>query len=76
MFFGNYKPRYLTISKVRSRLMMAYRYIPSKAIKNEFELNMNDYALATKGGEFEVVTSDKCYNFRIGQGESAEGVVE
>ena len=55
---------------------MAYRYIPSKAIKNEFELNMNDYALATKGGEFEVVTSDKCYNFRIGQGESAEGVVK
>jgi hypothetical protein len=36
MFFGNFKPRYLTISKVGSRLMMAYRYIPSKAIKNEF----------------------------------------
>lgn len=56
--------------------MMAYRYIPSKAIKNEFELNMNDYALATKGGEFEVVTSDKRYKFRVGKGESAEGVVE
>ena len=44
MFFGNYKPRYLTIEKVGTRLLMAYRYIPSKKVKNEFELNMNDYA--------------------------------
>ncbi len=59
--------------------MMAYRYIPSKTIKNEFELNMNDYALLTiggKGGEFEVVTSDKSYKFRVGKSESVEGVVE
>ena len=55
--------------------MMAYRYIPSKAIKNEFELNMNDYALAGKRGEFEVVTSNKRYRFRVGKGESPEGAV-
>lgn len=28
--------------------MMAYRYIPSKKVKNEFELNLNDYAITTK----------------------------
>ena len=45
MFFGNYKPRYLTIEKVGGRLMMAYRYIPSKKVKNEFELtfDMEDF---------------------------------
>lgn len=50
MFFGNFKPRCLTISKVGDRLMMAYRYIPSKKIKNEFELLLNDYATVAKGG--------------------------
>lgn len=36
MFFGNYKPRLLTISRVGDRLMMAYRYVGTKKIKNEF----------------------------------------
>ena len=75
MFFGNYKPRYLTIEKVGVRLLMAYRYIPSKKVKNEFELNMNDYAEAAKNGEFEVVTTDKRYYFRLGKNESSEAVV-
>ena len=48
MFFGNYKPRYLTIEKIEGSVIMAYRYIPSKKIKNEFELNLNDYAVGTK----------------------------
>ena len=48
MFFGNYKPRCLTISKIDERLVMAYRYIPSKKVKNEFELNLNDYAATIK----------------------------
>ena len=65
MFFGNYKPRYLTIQKVGDRLLMAYRYIPSKKVKHEFELNMNDYAQPAKNGEFEVVTTDKRYHFRL-----------
>ena len=34
MFFGNYKPRLLTIEKVGTRLLMAYRYIPSRKVKN------------------------------------------
>lgn len=36
MFFGNYKPRILTISKVGPQLMMAYRYVVSREVKNEF----------------------------------------
>lgn len=36
---------------------------------------MNDYALAVQGGLFQVVTSDKNYRFRVGKGQSAEGVV-
>lgn len=44
MFFGNFKPRTLTISKDENKLMMAYRYPDTKKIKNEFELNMNSYA--------------------------------
>lgn len=67
MFFGNYKPRYLTIERVGTRLLMAYRYIPSKKVKNEFELNMNDYAESGKNGEFDVITTDKRYTFRIGK---------
>lgn len=52
MFFGNYKPRCLTIEKLAGSLLMAYRYLPSKKVKNEFELNLNDYAVATKKNEF------------------------
>ena len=54
---------------------MAYRYIPSKKVKNEFELNMNDYAEACKNNEFEVVTTDKRYNFKLVKNESAQKVV-
>ncbi len=69
MFFGNFKPRLLTISKTDGRLFMAYRYLPTKKIKNEFELNLNDYAQSLKGNEFEVVTGDKRYCFRGGKGQ-------
>ena len=75
MFFGNYKPRCLTISKIGDRLIMAYRYIPSKKVKNEFELNLNDYAATLKNNEFEVVTTDKRYRFRTIKNESPEVVV-
>ena len=54
---------------------MAYRYIPSKKVKNEFELNLNDYAATLKNNEFEVVTSDKRYRFRTIKNESPEVVV-
>jgi hypothetical protein len=50
MFFGNFKLRLLTISKVNGKLFMAYRYLPSKQIKREFELNLNDYAQLSKEG--------------------------
>ena len=76
MFFGNCKPRYLTIEKIESNLIMAYRYIPSKKVKNEFELYLNDYAVSTKKNEFEVVTSDKRYGFRVGKNDSTGQVVE
>ena len=56
--------------------MMAYRYIPSKKIKNEFELLLNDYATVAKGGQFEVVTTDKRYKFRVAKQESTEATVE
>jgi len=56
-------------------LLMAYRYIPSRKVKNEFELSMNDYAEVVKNNEFEVVTSDKRYQFRLGKNSSAETVV-
>lgn len=36
MFFGNFKPRYLTIRKAGKALLMAYRYLPSKLVKREF----------------------------------------
>lgn len=52
--------------------MMAYRYIQTKKVKNEFELNLNDYATVLKNGEFEVVTTDKRYRFRVGKNESPE----
>ncbi len=57
---------------VGGRLMMAYRYIQTKKVKNEFELNLNDYATVLKNGEFEVVTTDKRYRFRVGKNESPE----
>ena len=75
MFFGNYKPRCLTIEKVERQLIMAYRYMPSKKVKNEFELNLNDYAAVLKNNEFEVVTNDKHYIFRVGKSENPEKVV-
>ena len=37
---------------------------------------MNDYALLLKGGEFEIVTTDKRYQFRVGKGQSPEATVE
>lgn len=55
---------------------MAYRYIPSKKVKNEFELHLNDYAASTKKNEFEVVTSDKRYGFRVGKNEACGQVVD
>jgi hypothetical protein len=36
---------------------------------------MNDYALPLKGGEFEVVTNDKRYRFRVGKSDSPETTV-
>ena len=75
MFFGNFKPRLLTISKVDGRLLMAYRYLPSKTIKNEFELNLNDYAQSCKNSEFEVITNDKKYSFRVKKGHDTEEMV-
>jgi|JI6StandDraft_1071083.scaffolds.fasta_scaffold149244_3 hypothetical protein len=48
--------------------MMAYRYVANRKVKNEFELNLNDYAEVLKGNEFEVVTSDKRYRFRVLKG--------
>ena len=56
--------------------MMAYRYIQTKKVKNEFELNLNDYATVLKNGEFEVVTTDKRYRFRVGKNESPEEAAE
>jgi hypothetical protein len=76
MFFGNYKPRLLTVEEVGGRLLMAYRYIPSKRVKHEFELNLNDYAVPLKNNEFEVVTTDKRYRFRVGKQQSTEAMVE
>lgn len=76
MFFGNFKPRLLTITKADGRLFMAYRYLPTKKIKNEFELNLNDYAQPLKGNEFEVVTGDKRYCFRGGKGQEVNEIVE
>lgn len=44
MFFGNYKPRILAIYRKRGSLYFAYKYVDTKLIKNEVELNMNDYS--------------------------------
>lgn len=76
MFFGNFKPRLLTISRMNTRLTMAYRYLPSKEIKNEFELNLNDFAEELKNNQFEVVTGDKRYCFKCGKGQVVAEVVE
>lgn len=57
MFFGNFKPRLLTIEARGSTLTMAYRYLDNKEPKKQLVLNFNDYALPSKGDEFEVVTS-------------------
>ena len=76
MFFGNYKPRCLTISKSGDRLVMAYRYVPTRKVKNQFQLNLNDYAAVIKENEFEVVTTDKRYQFRLQKNESSAQVVE
>lgn len=54
---------------------MAYRYMPSKKIKHEFELNLNDYAQPLKNNEFEVVTGDKRYCFRGGKNQQVEEIV-
>lgn len=52
--------------------MMAYRYVGTKKIKNEFQLNLNDYAIVLKGNEFEVVTTDKRYRFRLTKNQSPQ----
>lgn len=44
MFFGNFKPRLLTIAKNPQGLLMAYRYVDTRKIKKEFKLGLNDYA--------------------------------
>lgn len=69
MFFGNFKLRLLTISSINGRLFMAYRYLPSKKIKREFEISINDYAQTLKDGQFEVVTSERKYCFRVKNGQ-------
>lgn len=48
---------------------MAYRYVPTRKVKNEFELNLNDYATVIRDNEFEVVTTDKRYQFRLQKNE-------
>jgi hypothetical protein len=52
MFFGNFKPRLLTISKNEQGLLLAYRYLPTKTIKRQLQLGINDYAQYLKDGEF------------------------
>jgi hypothetical protein len=69
MFFGNFKLRLLTISNINGRLFMSYRYLPSKKIKREFELSLNDYAQTSKEEQFEVITSEKKYCFRVKKGQ-------
>lgn len=49
--------------------------MPSKKIKHEFELNLNDYAQPLKNNEFEVVTGDKRYCFRGGKNQQVEEIV-
>jgi hypothetical protein len=44
MFFGNYKPRILKVYKRRDGLFMSYWCLGADSPKNEFELQMNDYA--------------------------------
>ena len=35
MFFGNYKPRILSIYRKRGTLFFAYKYVDTKIVKNE-----------------------------------------
>jgi 2-hydroxy-3-keto-5-methylthiopentenyl-1-phosphate phosphatase len=44
MFFGNYKTRVLKMYRRTNSLFMSYWYLGAKEPKNEFELQMNDYA--------------------------------
>ena len=65
MFFGNFKPRLLAMSIKEGSLFMAYKYVDTKAVKNEFQLSMNDYAQTTSKNEFEVVNDESRYNFKV-----------
>jgi len=46
MFFGNYKARILKMYRRGEALYMSYWYLDAKTPKNEFELQINDYAQA------------------------------
>ena len=72
MFFGNFKPRLLTITKDEQGLLLAYRYLPTKMIKRQLRLSLNDYAQYRKDGEFEVVANNKRFVFKVSEGKSAE----
>ncbi len=76
MFFGNFKPRLLTIEARGSNLIMAYRYLANKEPKKQFALHFNDYALPSKSDEFEIVTGKEKYVFRVLKGQSANEVAE
>ena len=71
MFFGNFKPRILTMQLIAKKLMMAYRYVPTRKIKREFELGLNDYAEILSAREFSVHTKNKKFVFRVGDQDLA-----
>ena len=72
MTFGNFKPRLLTIASQDKKLVMAYRYLPSRDIKRSLTLDINDYAQVKRDREFEVCTKNKKYVFRVSQVHTAE----
>jgi hypothetical protein len=54
---------------------MSYWYLGGDAPKNEFELQMNDYAEVEGKCEFSVHNNEAKYSFKVAKDENIEKVV-
>jgi hypothetical protein len=75
MFFGNYKPRVLRMYLRGEGYFMSYGYVGSVVPKNEFELQIDDYAIDISETEFEMHNSDMKYTFKVSK-SGAKNVTE
>jgi hypothetical protein len=55
---------------------MSYWYLGAKSPKNEFELQMNDYAQRVSKSEFNVHNNETKYTFKVAEDDRLEKIVD